>query len=148
VPDQLATVARVGRRADIEKVVDTLGADRAESDRSLGASLRQPPDLGVLQRCLLASLDPVNDSRPGPTTKNLVQDCSWRIASQHVLRKLRTHWIVTLESAPALERIAVPGMSTHILVMKVVAMSEDVEAGADLVGKHNRERVRELLAKF
>jgi len=53
-----------------------------------------------------------------------------------------------LEPLPALERVVVPRAAREVLVQVVVAVREDVQAGALLIGEDGRVRVEELLAKY
>jgi hypothetical protein len=54
---------------------------------------------------------------------------------------------LVLEPLPALQRVVVPRASGEILVEVVVAVGEDVEPRALLLGEHDGVRVEELLSE-
>ena len=52
-----------------------------------------------------------------------------------------------LQALPALKRVVVPRPTREVLVEVVIAVSQDVEPGALLVGDDGRVRVQKLLAE-
>ena len=149
VPDQLLLVVEV-----------VLGGVAVEEDRQHlrragpeldglaggGAGLGDPPQLRVLERVLRVVLDLADDARPPPRRLDLVHQRPGREREQAVAGALVLQLLV-LEALPALQRVVVPRAAGEVLVEVVVAVGQDVEPGALLVGDHGRVRVEELLAE-
>ena len=130
------------RRVDVEEEAHHLRAAGAELDRLRGARLRQPPDLRIVERPVD---DLVDDARPAPAGVDLVQQRARRIAQPGRSRLFRLQ-VVPLEPGPPLQRVVMPGSAGHVVVAVQVAVRDDVEPGALLVGDHGGQRVAELLA--
>ena len=149
VPDELLLVLEVvlGRVA-VEEDREHLRRARPELDGLAGrrACLGDPPELGVLERVARVVLDLADDARPAPRRLDLVHQRAGRELEQPVARALVLQLLV-LEPLPALQRVVVPRAAGEVLVEVVVAVREDVEPGALLVGDHGGVRVEELLAE-
>jgi hypothetical protein len=117
-----------------------VGGDRSELHRALRAALRDAPDLRELERDL--GRDLVHDSGVLPAAHDLVQPGPDRVRPHRVggLDRLLRH---PLE---ALGRIEEPRPAGEVGVEVVVAVRDDVEAGALLVSDHGADGVDELLA--
>src|SRR5262249_23749687 len=100
VPDDLALVLVV-RRVDIEEERHDLRAAGADLGRLGGARLRQPPDLGVIER---AMLDLALDVRPSPSGVDVVEQRAGRIVQPRRGGLFRLE-MIAFESGPALQRI-------------------------------------------
>ena len=149
VPDQLLLVVEVvlGRVA-VEEDREHLRRAGPELDglARRRAGLGDPPQLGVLERVPRVVLDLADDARPAPRRLDLVHQRPGREREQPVARALVLELLV-LEPLPALQRVVVPRAAGEVLVEVVVAVGEDVEPGALLVGDHGGVRVEELLAE-
>ena len=141
VPDHLAMVG-VLRRVNVEEEAHHLGAAGAELHGMPGARLREPPDLRVVEWTMG---DLVDHSGPAPAGVDLVQERARRITQPGGPRLFRLQ-VVPFEAAPALQRIVMPRPPRHVVVAVQVAVGDDVEPGALLVGDHGRQRIAELLA--
>ena len=111
-----------------------------------GACLCDPPELGVLERIARVVLDLADDARPPPRRLDLVHQRPGRELELPVARAFVLQFLV-LEPFPALQRVVVPRAAREVLVEVVVAVREDVEPRALLLGDHGRVRVEELLAE-
>src|SRR4029079_13144598 len=90
--------------------VEPAGTDGPELERLAGARLREPPDLRVLERRVLAWLDLVHHVRPAGGGEDLVQD-----GSRLVVGKVPSDpWVISAQSAPSLERIAEPLVTADV----------------------------------
>ena len=142
VPDHLPLVF-VFRRVDVEEQRHHLRAAGAELDRLARLSLREAPQLRIIERPVLDLVDHV---RPAPAGVDLVQQRARRIVQPRRGGLFRLQ-IVALEAGPALQRIVMPGPARQILVDVKIAVRQDVEPGALLVADHHRHRVLKLLAE-
>ena len=149
VPDELLLVVEVvlGRVA-VEEDREHLRRAGPELDGLARgrARLGDPPQLGVLERVARVVLDLADHARPAPRRLDLVHQRPGRELQQPVTRTLVLQLLV-LEPRPALQRVVVPRAAGEVLVQVVVAVGEDVEARALLVGDHGGVRVEELLAE-
>ena len=149
VPDQLLLVLEVvlGGVA-VEEDREHLRRAGPELDRLARARARlgDPPQLGVLERIARVVLDLADDARPAPGRLDLVHQRPGRELEQPVARALVLELLV-LEALPALQRVVVPRAAGEVLVEVVVAVGEDVEPRALLLGDHGRVCVEELLAE-
>ena len=132
----------------VEEDRQHLGRARPELDGLAGrrAGLGDAPELGVLERVARVMLDLADDARPAPRRLDLVHQGAGREFEQAVARALVLQLLV-LEPLPALQRVVVPRAAGEVLVEVVIAIGEDVESGAFLIGDHRRVRIEELLAE-
>ena len=105
-------------RVDVQEQRHHLRAAGAELDRLARLALRDPPELGVVQR---AVLDLVDHVRPAPAGVDLVEQRAGRIV-QPRRGGLFGLQVVAFEARPALQRIVVPGAAGQIFIDVEVAV--------------------------
>src|SRR6266478_621008 len=132
IPDHLALVLVLGR-VDVQEERHHLRTTRAEFDRLASLSLRDAPQLRVIERPVI---DFVDDVRPSPPGVNFVQQRPWRIVEPGRGGLLRLQ-VVAFEAGPALQRVVVPCATGQVLIDVKVSVREDVEAGALLIADHD-----------